>query len=165
MSKAGQGQLGALLQILKESLEQKLDILGAIEGKSKEQAEMLSETEVVLQDIDRNMDEKAGLIERITKLDSGFEALYDNIREVLQDNKDSYKKEIADIQNLICMVMEKSASIEALEKRNKAAIETYFSDRKKELQHRKTASSVVQQYYKAANKLNVINPQFLDKKK
>lgn len=163
MSKVG--QLGSLLQILQESLQQKLDILGAIEGKSKEQAEMLSGSEVVLQDIDRNMDEKAELIERLTKLDTGFEALYDNIREALQNNKDSYKKEIANIQDLIRSVMEKSASVEVLEKRNKVAIETYFSDRKKELQHRKTASSVVQQYYKAANKLNVINPLFLDKKK
>lgn len=157
--------LGSLLQILKDSLSQKLVILQAIEAKSKEQAELILNPEVTLEDIDRNMDEKSVLIDKLTKLDAGFEALYDNIRKELAEHKALFKEEIAAIQELITKVMERSASIEALEARNKTAIEGIFANRKKELQHRKTASSVARHYYEATNRLNVINPQFLDKKK
>jgi len=157
--------LESLLQILKESLEQKLIILSAIELKSKEQAELAANPDVLLEDLDSNMDEKAELIDKLTKLDTGFEALYDDIREELLENKSTYKSQIAQIQDLIAKVMEKSASIEAVEKRNKTAIEGIFKSRKKELQHRKNASSVARHYYNATNKLNVINPVFMDKKK
>ena len=165
MADAKKMPLGSLLQILKESLSQKLLILQAIEAKSKEQAELISKPDVAFEDIDRNMNEKSALIDKLTKLDTGFEALYDNIRKELVEHKEQFKEEIAGIQELIAKVMEKSASIEALESRNKTAIEGIFANRKKELQHRKTASSVARHYYETTNKLNVINPQFLDKKK
>jgi len=165
MGEAKKMPLGSLLQILKESLSQKLLILQAIEAKSKEQAELIINPDVALEDIDRNMDEKSVLIDRLTKLDAGFEALYDNIRKELVDHKDQFKEEIAAIQDLITKVMGKSASIEAIEARNKIAIEGIFANRKKDLQHRKTASSVARHYYETTNKLSVINPQFLDKKK
>lgn len=157
--------LESLLQILEESLEQKLSILSAIEVKSREQAELVADPDVLLEDLDSNMDEKAELIDKLTKLDIGFEALYDDIRGELLQNKDAYKSQIAQMQDLIAQVMEKSASIEAVEKRNKVAIEGIFRNRKKELQHRKNASSVARHYYNATNKLNVVNPVFMDKKK
>ncbi len=157
--------LESLLQILKESLEQKLSILSAIEVKSREQAELVADPDVLLEDLDSNMDEKAELIDKLTKLDIGFEALYDDIRGELLQNKDAYKSQIAQMQDLIAQVMEKSASIEVVEKRNKVAIEGIFRSRKKELQHRKNASSVARHYYNATNKLNVVNPVFMDKKK
>lgn len=157
-------QLSMLLQMLQESLVQKNDILTKIEAKSKAQAELIAKPDVTLEELDRNMDEKAALIARITKLDSGFESLYDNIRKDLLGHKDEYKEQIAQIQKLIEKVMEKSASIEALEARNKTAIETMLRQQKKDLQHQKNASSVARHYYKATNKLNYVNPQFLDQK-
>ena len=160
-----QQSLDVLLQILQDSLDQKLLVLTAIEQKSKEQAELVANPDVTIEDIDGNMEEKSKLIEQLTRLDNGFETLYDNIRAELMDKKDAYKPQIAKIQDSISKVMEKSASIEALEARNKIAIENIFRNRKKELQHKKTASTVARQYYTAANKLNVIQPQFMDKKK
>ena len=165
MSGAKQLPLGSLLQILQESLKQKYDILCEIEVKSKEQAELILNPDVSLASIDQNMDEKDKLIQKLNRLDSGFEALYENIRKELLLHKDLYKDQIAAVQKMITQVMDKSASIEAIEARNKAAMESIFRNRKKDLQHKKTASTVARQYYKAANKLNYVNPQFLDKKK
>ena len=91
MADAKKMPLGSLLQILKESLSQKLLILQAIEAKSKEQAELISKPDVALEDIDHNMDEKSDLINKLTKLDTGFEALYDNIRKELVEHKDQFK--------------------------------------------------------------------------
>ena len=66
-------QLSTLLQMLQESLVQKNDILTKIEAKSKAQAELIAKPDVTLEELDRNMDEKAALIARIMKLDSGLD--------------------------------------------------------------------------------------------
>jgi len=165
MENMNQQPLEVLLQILQDSLEQKLLVLTAIEQKSKEQSVLVSNPEVALDDIDKNMEEKSQLIDKLTRLDGGFETLYNSIREELLDKKDAYKSQIAKIQDLISKVMEKSASIEVIEARNKTAIEGIFRNRKKDLQHKKNVSTVARQYYQSANKLTVIPPQFLDKKK
>ena len=162
MENMKQQPLEVLLQILQDSLEQKLLVLTAIEQKSKEQSVLVSNPEVALDDIDKNMEEKSELIDKLTR---GFETLYNSIREELQEKKDAYKPQIAKIQDLISKVMEKSASIEVIEARNKTAIEGIFRNRKKDLQHKKNVSTVARQYYQSANRLTVIPPQFLDKKK
>ena len=97
--------LGSLLQILKDSLTRKLAILQEIEEKSKEQADLIINPDVSLEAIDQNMDEKAVLIDKLTKLDAGFEALYENIRKELAEYKELFKEEIVAIQELIAKVM------------------------------------------------------------
>lgn len=165
MSENKQKSMDSLLQILKDSLIRKLEVLIAIEKKSKEQAELLTDSEVSMETLDRNMDEKAELIEEISKLDSGFETLYESIREELIRNKDAYKKEIWEIQQCVSEIMDVSVSIEAIEARNKASVDLLFRNRKKALQHRKNASGVARHYQKTYKNLNEISPQFVDSKK
>lgn len=157
--------LEAILQILQDSLIKKTELLTGIEEKSKEQEAILKKEGFTLKEIDENMDAKSELIEKLTLLDNGFETLYEKIRVELIDNKDLYRVQIEEIQNLIVEVTAKGASIEAIEARNKAAIEAYFSKAKRELQSKKNASSVAHRYYQAAKKLNNLPPQFLDQKK
>lgn len=165
MSENKQMSMNSLLQILQDSLRQKVEILADIEVKSREQAELLTNPDVSLEVLDQNMDEKAVLIEEISKLDAGFEVLYESIREELISNKDAYKEQIRVIQSYVAEIMDRSASIEAIEARNKAAIEMIFQNRRKTLQHKKAASSVARQYQKTAKSLNVVNPHFVDSKK
>lgn len=165
MNENKQMSMEALLQILQDSLRQKLEILSAVEEKSREQAELLTDPEVSLDILDQNMNEKAELIEEISKLDAGFETLYESIRKDLIGNKDAYKEQIRAIQAYVAGIMDRSASIEAIEARNKAAVEMIFQSRKKALQHKKNASSVARQYQKTAKSLNVVNPYFVDSKK
>lgn len=160
-----QMSLEALLQILQDSLEQKVVLLTAIEEKSKEQEMLIKKDNFTFKEIDENMDEKSKLIEKLTLLDSGFETLYAKIREELLENKDQYRVQIEEIQNLIVEVTARGASIEAIEARNKAAIEAYFKKEKRVIQNKKNVSSVAQNYYKTAKNLNNIPPQFLDQKK
>ena len=160
-----QMSLEALLQILQDSLEQKVVLLTAIEEKSKEQEMLIKKDNFTFKEIDENMDEKSKLIEKLTLLDSGFETLYAKIREELLENKDQYRVQIEEIQNLIVEVTARGASIEAIEARNKAAIEAYFKKEKRIIQNKKNVSSVAQNYYKTAKNLNKIPPQFLDQKK
>ena len=155
----------ALLQILQDSLEKKIDLLGTIEEKSKEQEMIIKKENFTFQEMDENMEEKSKLIEQLSLLDNGFETLYEKIRKELLENKDQYRIRIEEIQNLIVEVTARGASIEAIEARNKAAIETYFSREKKELQKRKNVSSVARSYYQTAKQMNNVVPQFLDTKK
>ena len=155
----------ALLQILQDSLEKKIDLLGTIEEKSKEQEMIIKKENFTFQEMDENMEEKSKLIEQLSLLDNGFETLYEKIRKELLENKDQYRIQIEEIQNLIVEVTARGASIEAIEARNKAAIEAYFSREKKELQKRKNVSSVARSYYQTAKQMNNVVPQFLDTKK
>ena len=84
------------LQILEDSLKKKLAILEQIEEKSQEQALMLRDSDVSLQQIDENMDAKARLIEELTaemrRCASHLEFeraayLRDRVRELREENE------------------------------------------------------------------------------
>lgn len=155
--------LANYLLILKESLEKKLSILQDIEFKSKEQAQMIKD-ELPFEDIDKNMDDKESLIDELERLDEGFDSLYAKIKSELADNKDQFREEIKTIQELISKVMETSASIEVIESRNKTAMTNRFVNEKKDLSDKRAISSTAYDYYKTANKLQAVGPQFLDSK-
>lgn len=153
------------LQILQDSLDKKLQMLVKIEEKSLEQSAMLKNQEVDLAAVDTNMDEKAELIEKVLSIDNGFESIYEKIREQLISNKEQYKDEIKTIKALIEKVTEKSASIQAIEARNKAQMEVVFNSQKKSLQGKRNAMSVARDYYQNMNNVKHVSPQFLDRKK
>mgnify|MGYP003291141384 CR=1 FL=1 len=153
------------LQILQDSLIKKIELLNQIETKSLEQAEMLKDTDVNLELVDFNMDEKAELIEEVLALDEGFESVYEKIREQLINNKGQYKSEIDTLKKLIEAVTAKSASIQAIEARNKSRMEVVFAGHKRSLQSKRNAMSVARDYYQNMNKVKHVSPQFLDQKK
>ena len=153
------------LNILQDSLIKKIELLEQIEKKSLEQSEMIKETNVDLELVDVNMDEKAKLIEEIVKLDNGFESIYEKVREQLLVNKEQYKVQIHNLQGLISKVTEKSTTIQAIEARNKAQMDIVFATQKKEVQNRRNAMSVARDYYQNMNKVKHVSPQFMDHKK
>mgnify|MGYP006328398481 CR=1 FL=1 len=156
--------LGRYLKILDESLDKKLALLKEIEDLSLSQSVMIGDG-AAFEDIDANMDDKAALIDRINKLDEGFQAMYDNIKENLEAQKEEYEDEIELIKKKISEVMSCSTQIQAIEARNKAAMEQRFAKAHKDIRSRTVHASQVQDYYKVANRLNAITPQFMDKKK
>ena len=121
------------LQILQDSLLKKYELLCKIEAKSLEQSEMLKNREIDLARIDLNMDEKAKLIDEVLSLDNGFESIYEKVRTQLVANKEQYKNQIAALQKLIEKVTAKSTAVQAIEARNKAQMDLFFSNQKREL--------------------------------
>ena len=157
--------IASYLQILQDSLVKKFQLLTKIEEKSIEQSEMLKNTNVDLEQIDFNMDEKAKLIDEILSLDNGFESIYQKIHIQLEAEKETYRSQITVLQQWIVKVTEKSATIQAIEARNKIQMDLFFSNQKKALQARKNAMSVAKDYYQNMNKVKYVTPQFLDRKK
>ena len=78
------------LNILEESLEQKLQIMAEIQKYSVLQQEVFQSQEADLDRFDEYVDKKDVLLQKLTALDSGFEALYRNVSEELKGNREKY---------------------------------------------------------------------------
>lgn len=153
------------LQILEESLNKKLDVLGRIEKANVEQEQLLLSESISEEKFDATIEYKGNLIEELNKLDDGFESLYAHIKEQLSAGREQYKEQINVLQNLISQVTEKSVSIQAQEARNKVLAENFFAVRKRELQNGRRSSKAALDYYRNMNQSQVVSPQFMDKKK
>lgn len=153
------------LGILEKSLEKKLLVLNEIEDYTAKQESLLKQENVSMEELDANMEQKDDLIQKLTDLDEGFEALYERVKEQLSANKDAYKEQIKRIQNLITKVTEKSVSIQARESRNKKLVEDYFAKKKSEIRQSRQASKTVLNYYKSMSDTSAISSQIMDQKK
>lgn len=144
--------MGSYLDVLEESLRKKLVVLDEIQVYNEKQYQCFSTEEPDVSGFDVAIEEKGLLIERINKLDEGFETLYENVQGELQKNKQKYAAQIAGMQELIRQITEKSAAIQAQEQRNKKAIETYFSKEKSRIKEGRVNSQAAYGYYKNLNK-------------
>lgn len=153
------------LDVLSESLDKKLEVLHDIEKYNEEQRKTFEKDDPDLEIFDQAIEQKGELIERLTKLDEGFELLYSRIAEELKDNKAKYADKIREIQGKISEVTELSLSIQASEARNKALIEQYFAKKRQGIKTNRVTSKAAYDYYKNMVGANVVESQFLDSKK
>lgn len=132
-----------------ESLEKKVAVLDEIIGKNAEQATLLKEEEFSFDKFDKNSEEKGVLIYRLEKLDDGFESLYSKVKEELDANRATYAGEIRRMQDLIQQITDKSASIQAEEARNKAALENIFRNERERLRAGRSGVKALKSYSQA----------------
>ena len=157
--------ISASLDMLEESLVKKIEIMKMIEEENARQKEILSNSnEVNLEAFDKTLDTKGEYIEELEKLDDGFQSLFDRVKKEVGDNKEAYADQIKRMQALIHDIMDKSASIEAAEHRNKNLAERYFSSERQKMAEGKRSSSAAFNYYSTMNNFKDIPPQFLDTK-
>ena len=156
---------GNYLEILEESLRKKSAVLDEIMKYNDAQEQLLKEKNFSLEELDANMDQKDILIQKLTELDEGFEVLYGRIRDQLAENKEAYKEQIKQMQELIAQITEKSVSVQAQEARNKKLIEDHFQKERSQLGQGKRASKAAYGYYKNMSNSNVVSSQFMDQKK
>lgn len=152
------------LEILEASLHKKLEVLEAIQVYNAEQHKIFSADKTDLDKFDEYIDEKGKLIEQLTRLDDGFDSLFEKVSEELQDNRIKYAEQIKRMQELVKQVTEKSVTIQAEEARNKTLIESYFAKERAEIRNSKKNSKAVYDYYQSMNKAASIAPQFMDSK-
>ena len=152
--------------MLRESLEKKVDILEVLLIRNKEQAAILQDPNTSPDDLEKNMNMKQELIDRIVMLDDGFEQLFNRVKAILDGDRATYADEIRLMQDLIRKITELTADVEATEYKNKEYAKTRFSNIKKDLREVKKSGDVVSSYYKnmmANNKVD--EPAFMDRKK
>lgn len=157
--------LNNYLNVLEESLEKKLAILEQIDGLSDAQAALFKEETLDLEHFDEIVDEKDEFIDQLEGLDSGFETLYDKVREELQANQSNYAQQVRRMQELIARITDISVSIQAKESRNKVAVEKYFAKEKKEIAKSRKSVKAAYGYYQNMSNAGVSAARFLDQKK
>ena len=153
------------IPIMIQSLKKKNHILDSIMQLNQRQREELENPALDPDDFDKTVEEKAALIGELDTLDTGFEELFERVREELNANKAAYKDEIAEMQSYIMKLTEKSADIQVQEARNKELMQQKFSAVRKQVKEVRKSQKVVNQYYRNMIKANVVDPQFTDKKK
>ena len=89
------------VQMLRESLEKKVEILKEIRVKNAEQGRILTDPNADPDDFSENIEAKGALVDEITKLDDGFEIVFEKVSEELQKNREAYKDEIIRMKELI----------------------------------------------------------------
>lgn len=152
------------LQILTDSLIKKKEILTKLTELNDEQENIINQPEFDETVFNKNVDDKAELIEKLIKLDEGFNSVFERVKEQLNGNREAYASQIKDMQGLIREVTELAAQVEAKENRNKTLVQSRFAAMRKEISNVRRSTQMANTYYKNMNKLNY-EPQFMDKKK
>ena len=153
------------IQIMLQSLEKKSRVLDQIIQLNEQQKTVLESADSPVEDFDETVEKKSALIEQLEQLDSGFEKLYDRVREELRTNKDTYKDQIRKMQDYIRAVTDKSVQIQTQEARNKELMTSKFARVKKQARQVRTNFKATSSYYQSMSRTSVIDPQFMDDKK
>ena len=153
------------ISIMIQSLKKKDQILDSIMQLNQQQKEELENPSLDPDDFDKTVAGKAKLIEELESLDAGFQELFERVRDELNENREVYRNEIVLMQEYIKRLTGKSADIQAQEARNKSLMQQKFVSVRKQVKEVRKSQKVVNQYYKNMMKMNVVDPQFTDKKK
>lgn len=143
------------IQAMIDSLNKKIAVLEEIHMKDEEQFKLASTVPFPMEEFDRNSDEKGVLIYKLNKLDEGFELVYEKIREELVNNKTSYTTEIKTMQDLIARITDLSTMIQAEEARNKAKMESAFSQERSKIKQVRSSVKAINSYTQAMQKFPI----------
>ena len=157
--------ISTLLETLKSGLEKKIILLDRIMEATQLQNEALSGTQPDIEKFDEQISDKNKYLDELLLLDKGFDAVYDNIKDEIADNKELYAAQIKEMQNYISVITDKSVKIKATEQENKKIFEKFLSSRKNEIRNFKLSSKTVANYYKNMTGKNYGQSYFMDKKK
>lgn len=139
------------LNIMNESLQKKSALLDKIAENCEKQEALLKQEKLSFPEFDALMTEKDRQAAELSKLDDGFESLYEKVREQLQGGKEQYRNQILSMQALIQKITEKSNHIQTMEERNKQGMEMHLRKERGKLQHNRQASAAAYNYYKSTN--------------
>ena len=153
------------IEILKQSLTKKIELLDTIMALNVLQKDMLENPDLDPDELEENFNRKAELVEQLSKLDDGFGQIYDRVRTELVAHRSEYAEDIAQMKQYISAIMEKSATIQSQEKRNQVLMQQKFTSVKKQIKEVKKSRQAVNSYYKNMMKMGNPEPQFLDDKK
>ncbi len=153
------------VQILIDSLKKKKEILLRIAELTKEQEKLIAENKLDLEPFAKVVEQKGECIDTLNNLDSGFQKIYDRVKPVIEKSADAFKPQIEELKQLVSEVMQLSVSIQAREDANKTLVMNHFAKLKKEIYNVKNGRKIAQSYYNTMNKINLVDPQFLDKRK
>lgn len=152
-------------QILLQSLEKKNALLDQMIRQNSVQENILKQDEFDMDAFDEAIDQQSAYVDELDRLDRGFEAVYDRLREDIVGNKDRYRDEILRMKEQIQQITDKIVTLNAGNMRNKMLAENQFKKKKHEIGSGVSKNRVATNYYNSMNNLHYVSPQFYDNKK
>ena len=153
------------IEILKQSLTKKIELLDTIMALNVLQKDMLENPDLDPDELEENLNRKADLVEQLSKLDDGFSQIYDRVQADLTENRGAYSEDIAQMKRDITAIMDKSTAIQSQEKRNQVLMQQKFTSVKKQIKEVKKSRQAVNSYYRNMMKMGTPDSTFLDNKK
>lgn len=154
------------IKMLEDSLDKKVELLKQLQGLNQEQREILEDYETTPEELDDNIDKKSQVIDRLDKMDEGFQNIYDKIKDDLAANKETYADEIKHMQELITQITDLSADVQAKELQNKDIATARFTHIRGQIRETKHGQKAVASYYASMmNNTGYEGSQFWDQKK
>ena len=144
---AGDSMPDTYIAIMLQSLKKKEQVLDENIRLDDRQKDTLMDPECPFDVFDETVEAKSACIDQLNQLDSGFEKLYAQVAEELDQNREDYAKEIRDMQQCIRRVTDKSVKIQAQEARNKQLMKEKFSTVQKQATDVRKNSRAITGYY------------------
>lgn len=154
------------IDLMITSLKEKTDILKELITLSKKQGECIRGRRVDTPAYEEIYQQKDKLIETLSDADAGFEKLYGRVREELDQNRQTYREQIRQMQQQIQEITDLGVQLQAIELRNKDAMEQYLKGERetiRQFHHNNKASSLY--YRNMSNHAYSDEAVFYDQKK
>lgn len=158
-------QTGTYVNIMRESLERKRKYLSEILKLTNEQSVIATAEKFDDARFSEIVEKKDVLIDNINEIDKGFSSVYDRVRIEIQQEPAAYRDELLAIQELIRTCVDLGMQIEAVEERNRAAMEQVFSVKFQGVRQMKQSKTVANKYYKSMANGMVNDSLLYDRKK
>ncbi len=152
-------------QILLQSLEKKTLLLDRMIQQNSVQEEILKADDLDMDAFDEAINKQGSYLEELDRLDQGFEAVYDRVRQELIQDKERYRAEIIRMKELIQQITDKIVTLNAGNMRNKVLAENQFKKKRISIGTGASKNRAARNYYNNMNNLNYVSPQFYDSKK
>ena len=154
---------GSYLAMMSDSLDKKIAILEKLQKENEKQKQILNSGSMAdLDEFDATVETKGALIDELDQLNDGFDALFDQVREELDNNREKYRDEITALQDKIRTITALSGSIQAEEARNKKLAEQYFAGARKDIAKGQKSARAALDYYHNMARSTFTPPQYLD---
>ena len=153
------------VDIMIQSLNKKIQVLEEIEKLNLIQKELLEDEKSDADDFDQTVERKAALIEQMSQLDSGFDKLFERVRDEITAKRSAYSDKIKVMQDCIRRITDLSMELQKQEARNKDLMIQKFAFIREKAKVVRTNKKAVNQYYKNMMNLHYVDPQFMDNKK
>lgn len=153
------------IEMMIESLRKKSRILDRIQQANQRLEQLAMQPDMELEDLREILDEKDSCVDEINQMDQGFQTVFDKLKAELQDNKQQYREQILTMQQLIREITDKVVAVREQEVKNKLVMEGQFARQYKNIRAAQKGVNVAQNYYKSMSGMNIVDSQFMDRKK
>jgi flagellar biosynthesis/type III secretory pathway chaperone len=153
------------VDIMIQSLNKKIRVLEEIEKLNLIQKALLEDEKSDADEFDQIVEQKAVLIEQMSQLDSGFDKLFQRVKEEVTTKRSTYSEDIKMMQDCIRRITDLSMELQKQEARNKELMMKKFTFIREKAKVVRTNKKAVNQYYKNMMNLHYVDPQFMDNKK